>query len=142
MIPNERDRGWAAGAHLSAVLNLAAAPIGGVIGVLIALTFAPRDARFARDGAREALNFQITYAIASGILAVVALVVWLLSFATTGPVRHESGDGSSQTPTSVMALLVALAAMLALQLALAIVGAVRASRGLAFRYPLAIRFVR
>jgi len=71
-----------------------------VIGALIVLTFAPKGDRFARDHGREALNFPITYAIVGGVLAVVALTLWLLSFVFTGGVRHEAGDGSPQTPAA------------------------------------------
>lgn len=111
-IPAE-DRNWAVGAHLSAFL--AAYIALGFLGPLVVLLVRGDRSQFVRRHAVEALNFNLTvliYFVISVILVI--LLVGVL-------------------------LLVALGILYVVAV---IVGAVRASSGQDYRYPLTIRFVK
>ncbi len=111
-VPSE-DRNWAMGAHLSAFI--AAYIALGFLGPLVVLLVRGDRSQFVRRHAVEALNFNLTvliYLVISVILAIV--LIGLL-------------------------MLVALGI---LYIVAVILGAVRASSGEQYRYPLTIRFVK
>jgi uncharacterized protein len=111
-VPSE-DRNWAMGAHLSAFI--AAYIALGFLGPLVVLLVRGDRSQFVRQHAVEALNFNLTvliYIVISVILAIV--LIGLL-------------------------MLVALGI---LYIVAVILGAVRASSGEQYRYPLTIRFVK
>jgi uncharacterized Tic20 family protein len=106
------ERNWAVAAHLSGFV--AAYLALGFLGPLVVLLASGPRSAFVRRHAVEALNFNLSvllYAIVSGVLVLV-----LIGFP----------------------MLVALAL---LYLVTTIQGALAASRGQEFRYPLTIRFV-
>jgi hypothetical protein len=107
------DLNWATAAHLSGFV--AAYVALGFMGPLVVLLTEGRRSPFVRRHAVEALNFNLTVLIALAVSAV--LVVVLVGF--------------------LMLPLVGIAYVV-----LTIMGAVAASRGQEFRYPLTIRFVR
>jgi uncharacterized Tic20 family protein len=112
MSPGE-ERNWAVAAHLSGFLAAWAAL--GLFGPLVVLLVAGERSPFVRAHAVEALNFNISvliYAIVSGLLVFVFLLG--------------------------IPLLIALGV---LYLVTVILGAMAASRGEPYRYPLTIRFV-
>lgn len=87
----------------------------GFIGALVIWLIKRDDSTFIGEHAREALNFQITMAIAlviSGVLAFILLGLVLIPI------------------------------LFILNLVLCIMGAVAASKGQTYRYPFAIRLVR
>lgn len=111
-VPSE-DRNWAMGAHLSAFL--AAYIALGFLGPLVVLLVRGDRSPFVRQHAVEALNFNLTvliYIVISVILAI--LLIGLLMLLALG----------------------------ILYVVAVIIGAVRASSGEHFRYPLTIRFVK
>lgn len=102
-------------AHLSAFAGFVLPTVGGIIGPLV-VWLARRDASaFVALAAKEALNFNITVTLA-------AIVCWLLLFAGVG------------IPLGV-ALFIAW-------LTLTIIAAIKASEGLEYRYPVALRLVK
>jgi uncharacterized protein len=112
VVPAE-DRNWAMGAHLSAFL--AAYIALGFLGPLVVLLVRGDRSQFVRRHAVEALNFNITVLIYVVICVILAIV--LIGFV----------------------LLIALGVLYVITV---IVGAVRASSGEDYRYPLTIRFVK
>lgn len=106
------ERNWAVGAHLS---SFAAAYVAlGFIGPLVVLLAAGNRSAFVRRHAVAALNFNLSlllYAVASGILVLILIGI---------------------------PMLIALAL---LYLVATIQGALAASQGLEYRYPLTIRFI-
>ena len=106
------ERNWAMAAHLGSFLAAYAAL--GLLAPLGVLLFKGNDSAFVRRHAVESLNFQITALIYAAICVVLAFV--LIGFV----------------------LLVALGA---LYLVVVIMGAVKASGGADFRYPLTFRFI-
>lgn len=111
-VPSE-DRNWAMGAHLSAFI--AAYIALGFLGPLVVLLVRGDRSPFVRQHAVEALNFNIT------VLIYVAISVILIII----------GVG--------LLLLLALGILYVITV---IIGAVRASSGEQYRYPLTIRFVK
>ncbi len=112
VVPSE-DRNWAMGAHLSAFV--AAYIALGFLGPLIVLLVRGDRSPFVRRHAVEALNFNLTVLIYIVICVILALV--LIGFV----------------------LLIALGILYVVAV---IIGAVRASSGEEYRYPLTIRFVK
>jgi uncharacterized protein len=112
-------RQWAMWAHLSALAGLV---IGfNFLGPLIIYLIKKDDDPFVRDQAAEALNFNLSFFI---YLAVGTIVTFVLIFVIIG-----------------LFLLPFLAALIIAWVVFVILGAVRANSGVAYRYPLTIRFV-
>jgi uncharacterized Tic20 family protein len=106
------ERNWGVGAHLSGFL--AAYVALGFVGPLVVLLVAGNRSPFVRRHAVEALNFNLSVLVYIVISAVLVLILIGIP------------------------MLLALAL---LYLVTTIQGAVAASRGLEFRYPLTIRFI-
>ncbi len=111
--PSAEERQWALFAHLSALIGLVI-PLGNVIGPLIIWQVKKDTMPFAAEQAKEALNFNITVAIAAIICFVLFLVV----------------IGMLLLP------LVALAWVI-----FTILAAVKANEGVQYRYPFTLRLV-
>jgi len=101
--------------HLSALVAYIGVPLGHVIGPLVVWLIKKDQYSLVDDQGKEALNFQISvtiYGIAAGLL-----IFLLIGF-------------------------VLLPAVIIFDLVMTIVGAVKANQGIAYRYPLCIRFVK
>jgi hypothetical protein len=110
---SKEERNWAMLAHLSGLLAFATL-IGGILGPLVMWLIRKDDMTFAADQAKEALNFQISVFVAGLIAGVLCLV--LIGF-------------------------VLLALLVIVDLILVIVAAVKASEGVAYRYPFNLRLI-
>lgn len=123
-IPAEH-RQWAMFAHLSALIGgLLTSPAGGwgcFIGPLVIWLIKKETMPFVDDQAKEALNFNITVAIIALVMAVVTFMTLGLGIFLTGPIMFIVG----------IAWLV-----------MTIIAAIRSNDGQAYRYPMAIRFIR
>jgi len=109
------ERNWAVAAHLSPLLGLAVWAIGTLLGPLIVWLIKKDEMPFLNDQGREALNFQITVFLAGLVFsAMIFLGVGVL-------------------------LLFALSIF---DLVFMIIGAVKASEGVAYRYPINLRLVK
>lgn len=107
------ERNWAMIGHLSSLVGLVI-PFGSVIAPLVVWQLKKDTMPFASEQAREALNFNITVAIAALVSSV--LIVVLIGFLLLGVV--------------VVAWLI-----------LTIIGGLAASRGENYRYPFTLRLV-
>ena len=123
--PSAQEKQWAMFAHLSAILGAIVTGhifgIGCFLGPLI-IWLVKRDTMpFVADQGKEALNFNIT-------LAIVGAALFLMILATFG---------------IGVILAIPIAAVVAVGwLVLVIVGAVKASEGVVYRYPVALRLVK
>lgn len=113
----ESDRQWASFAHLGGILGFLPA-------LIIWLVFKDRGS-FTNQEGKEALNFQITVAIAhiayqvlNGILLFITLGFW-----------------------QIIGWVVPLAIWV-LMIVFSIQGFIKAKDGLAYRYPITIRFIK
>ncbi|CAM0998060.1 Orotate phosphoribosyltransferase [Rhodanobacter sp. Root179] len=111
--PSADERQWAMFAHLSALIGLII-PFGSIIGPLVIWLIKKDTMPFVNDQGKEALNFNITVAIA-------AIVGWILCFILIG--------------------FLVLAVVFVAWLVLAIIGTIKANEGTAYRYPFTLRLV-
>lgn len=124
-VPGAEERQWAMFAHLSALLGvLVTGWVGGwgwFLGPLI-IWLVKRDTMpFVGDQAKEALNFNITVAIAYVIL-------WILSVVTIG---------LGLVITVPLMFIIGVAALVFI-----IIAAIKANDGVAYRYPFTLRLIR
>jgi uncharacterized Tic20 family protein len=112
--PSQEVRQWAMFCHLSALLGIWI-PFGTLIGPLILWQMKREMDPFIDAQGKEALNFQITVAIASAIsLLLMVVIIGFFLFA-----------------------LVAIGALV-----LAIIGGIKANEGLPYRYPFSWRLIK
>ncbi|MGA9342630.1 MAG: DUF4870 domain-containing protein [Rhodanobacteraceae bacterium] len=108
------ERMWAMFAHLSALFGFVI-PFGSILGPLVIWQIKKNEMPLVDDQGKEALNFQITMAIAF-IVSCILMVV-LVGF--------------------LLILLVGL-----FDLIMIVIAAIRANNGERFRYPLTLRLVQ
>ncbi|MEJ5208299.1 MAG: DUF4870 domain-containing protein [Lysobacteraceae bacterium] len=107
-------RQWGLFAHLSALIGLII-PFGNVLGPLIIWQVKKAEMPFVDDQGKEALNFQITVAIAM-------LICIVLSFVLIG---------------LLLLPIVGIAALV-----FTIIGGIKANEGQYYRYPFALRLIK
>lgn len=107
-------RQWGLFAHLSALIGLII-PFGNVLGPLIIWQVKKAEMPFVGDQGKEALNFQITVAIAM-------LICIVLSFVLIG---------------LLLLPIVGIAALV-----FTIIGGIKANEGQYYRYPFALRLIK
>ena len=111
--PSAEERQWAMFAHLSALVGVII-PLGSIIGPLV-IWLIKKDTRpFVNDQGKEALNFNITVAIA-------AIVGWILCFILIG--------------------FLVLAVLAIGWLVFVIIATIKANEGTTYRYPFTLRLV-
>ncbi len=108
------EKQWAMFCHLASLVGFII-PFGGFLGPLVVWQMKKHNMPFVDDQGKESLNFQITMAIAT----IVAL---LLVFAVIG--------------------ILLLSVIVVFQLVVVLMASLRANEGVAYRYPLSIRFIR
>jgi len=112
-LPSRAERDWALFAHLSALLVYMTV-IGGILAPFIIWLLKRDEMPFAAKQAKEALNFQITVyltALACGLLVLVVIGIPLL------------------------------AALVVVHVVLTIIATMKASEGIAYRYPFNLRLI-
>ena len=113
--PSPIERNWAVAAHISGLIAACFFGIGAVLGPLIIWLVKKDELPFVADQAREALNFQVT-------VLLIGFVCWLLVFVLIG-----------------IPLLFVLGIF---DLVCCILAAIKASEGVAYRYPFTLRLIR
>lgn len=114
------ERLWALIGHLSA-FSAFITGIGGILGPLIVWLVKRDTLPFAADQAKEALNFNITLAIAFAVLVVFSVVTLGIGVLIAWPIG--------------MVLFVGW-------IILTIIAAIKANEGIAYRYPFTLRLVK
>ncbi len=114
-MPSAEERQWAMFAHLSSLAGLLTGGLGCIIGPLVIWLIKKETMPFVDDQGKEALNFNITIAIAM-------LISWILMFVLIGLLL---------IPIVGIAWLV-----------LTIIATMKANEGQRYRYPFAIRLVK
>ena len=121
-------RGWSIGAHLGGlIVGVSTAAVFGFVGPLLVWLFKRDEHPFTDHHTKEALNFQLTVLLVlvlSVVLAIPAIIVGVITF------------GIGLVLLGILAVLALVA-----WIVLPIIGAVKASNGEGYRYPLTIRFV-
>jgi uncharacterized protein len=135
--PSAQARNWASVAHLSALAIFTGAPFGNVLGPLIVYLIKKEDDPFIAFAGREALNFQIFVSILGFFLFAVYVSTFFFTFFSL--VTEESKMYMPILPFLVLPFFFVLALFDVVNV---IVAAVRANKGVAYRYPITVRFVR
>ena len=112
-VTSAQERQWAMFAHLAAFFGFII-PFGSILGPLVIWLIKKDTMPFVNDQGKEALNFNITVAIA-------ALASWVLVFILIG--------------------FLLLPAVLIVWIVFVIIGTIKANEGVAYRYPLTLRLV-
>ncbi|MCX7555760.1 DUF4870 domain-containing protein [Xanthomonadaceae bacterium JHOS43] len=112
--PSAEARQWGLFAHLSALAGLVI-PFGNILGPLIIWQIKKAEMPFVDDQGKEALNFQITVAIAMLVCFVLMMIV--IGF--------------------LLLPLVGIAALV-----FTIIGGIKANEGVAYRYPFTLRLIK
>ena len=120
------ERQWAMFAHLSALLGAIvtagwAGSIGCFIGPLVIWLMKKDTMPFVDDQAKEALNFNITVAIAFFVLFLMTVFTLGIGLILTGP----------------LFVIVGIA-----WLVLTVIAAIKANQGERYRYPMTLRLVK
>jgi len=118
--PSSEERTWALIGHLSA-LSAFVTGIGMILGPLIVWLIKKDSMPFAEDQAKEALNFNITVALAGVVLFVFTIVTFGIGLLLAWPLGI---------------------ALFVVWLVLVIVAALKANDGVAYRYPFTLRLVK
>jgi uncharacterized Tic20 family protein len=145
MIEENKDaRNWAVLCHLSALLWLVGVPFGNILGPLIVWLIKKNDYPFVDDQGKEALNFHISltiYLIGAMILFVLFGVSMLPLF---WPFHHGFWDfwNPLAMPFFLIPGIALVIGIFVLGVVFAIVAAVKASDGVAYRYPITLRLIR
>jgi hypothetical protein len=113
--PTENERTWGMLAHLSALAGVVVWLLGCVLGPLAVYLSRRDQSQFVADHAREALNFNITVALAA--IVCMALMVVFVGF-------------------------ILGTALFVGWLVLTLIAAIRASEGERYRYPVSLRLVK
>jgi len=114
------ERQWAMFCHLAGLAGFVV-PFGGIVGPLVLWQMKREESAFIDEQGREALNFNITMA---GVMVIATSVTMVTMFFFVG------------------LLLVPLLFGLSIAwVAFAVIGALKASEGEAYRYPWSIRLV-
>ncbi|MFP4283444.1 MAG: DUF4870 domain-containing protein [Opitutales bacterium] len=114
-IPPSDARNFAMFCHLSSLVGYIGIPFGNVLGPLILWLIKKDQMPFVDDQGKEALNFNITVAIAG-------IICFLLVFVVIG------------IPLLVVLVLA--------HLVFTIIAAIKTSGGVAYRYPLTLRLIK
>jgi len=109
------DRTWGMLAHFAALAFLILPPIGGIIGPLVVWLAKREHSAFTAEAGKEALNFNITVVLGYAVCAIFAAIF--------------------------IGFLLALALWL-YWLVMTLVAGIKASEGVHYRYPIALRIVK
>lgn len=124
-VPPAEERQWAMFAHLSALLGgLLTSAVGGwgfFLGPLVIWLMKKDTMPFVADQAKEALNFNITVAIALAALMILGFVTLGLGFLIAVPIMAIIGIAA---------------------LVLIIIAAMKSNEGVRYRYPFTLRLVK
>jgi uncharacterized Tic20 family protein len=124
-VPSAQEKQWALFAHLSAILGAIVTGhifgIGCFLGPLV-IWLVKRDTMpFVADQGKEALNFNITLAIVGAALFLLILLTFGLGLILAIPVGAVVALG---------------------WLVFVVIAAIKASEGVAYRYPITLRLVK
>jgi uncharacterized Tic20 family protein len=118
---SSEERMWAMLGHLASLSGLLFPLVGNIVGPLIVWQVKKDSMPFAASEAKEALNFNISWAIWTAVLGGATLI---LMFIFVG-----------------LLLIPVLAVVSVLWIVFPIIGGLRANEGKPYRYPATIRFI-
>ena len=127
-------RTWATVCHLSALIMLVGVPLGNILGPLVVWLAKRQTNEFVDDQGKEALNFQITFALCEIVLFIL---IFLLVFGA--PLHYQP---FSILPVIFLPAMLIMMALFILNIGLVIMAAIRSNEGISYRYPFTLRIVK
>ena len=112
---DNESRMWATFCHLAALVAYLGIPLGNIIGPLVIWLIKKDELPFVDNQGKESLNFQIS-------MTIYSIVALFLCFVIIG--------------------IPILAGLVIADLVLVIIAAVKANEGIAYEYPITIRFFK
>jgi len=138
--PSSKERVWATFCHLAAFTALLGVPLGLVGGPLVVWLIKKDESPFVNRHGKAALNFQISMALYTVVAFLISWGRALFMFRVLPlrglSIRLPAGLGFASVSFPLLVILVAL------DIVSTIIGAVRANKGLEYRYPFAIPLIR
>ncbi|MEM1327817.1 MAG: DUF4870 domain-containing protein [Bacteroidota bacterium] len=131
------ERTWGALTH---ILGLAGGiiPFGNIFGPLIMWQLKKIQSPFVDENGKAAVNFQISYTL---YMIGLGLLFFVLFFGTIASNAAADGEGAGLPITAIL-LGVVLVGFAIFQLVVMIMGAIKASKGEVYHYPLTIQFIK
>jgi len=124
-VEERSQRNWAVACHLAALLVFTPVPFGNIVGPLIVWLIKRNDSSAIDEHGKESLNFQISLSL---YLLLAAAIILPLCFLLVGFL--------------LLPFLILLAILLpVLGTIFCIIGAVKASDGVPYRYPFTLRLI-
>jgi uncharacterized Tic20 family protein len=139
MSPSYSERQWAASAHfaalLLAMLTTWIAGAAGVVGAGTVYLLKRDDSSFVAEHAKEAINFNLSMFIYSGIAFVIGMLL-------VGATVLTLGIGLILTLPAGIVLVLACTAIAILWLVCSVIATMKAWNGERYRYPLSLRLLK
>ncbi|WP_217603209.1 DUF4870 domain-containing protein [Chitinophaga sp. GbtcB8] len=133
-----QERTWGALVHLGGLIGMFILSfVGNIIGALVMWLIKRNESAFIDDQGKEALNFQITLSlvnVAIGLLISLRHGIW----AFRSIWRDHDFDGWHSFGSAIS--LYGIVSLL--NIIFSIIAAVRANKGIRYRYPLCLRIVK
>jgi len=134
----KEERTWGTLAHLGGIIGSLVLPsVGNILGALIIWLIKRNEYTFVDDQGKEALNFQITISLVSAVLGIISAIS--LGFWSFNAMFFHRGDFDF---TDMTIFSGSHGVIWLLNLIFSIIGAVKANKGEAYRYPLSWRIVK
>jgi uncharacterized protein len=124
-------RNWATISHLAGLASFTGVPFGNVLAPLIIYLLKKDEDPVIAGAARESLNFQILMSVL-GILIFAAYIGAIVSIALT----------RGQFPIVILVVIPLFFVLVVLDVFCVVIATVQTYKGVDFRYPFSIRFVR
>lgn len=125
-VDDQTERNWATGCHIAALALYLAIPFGNLLGPLLIWLFKRNEYELVEDQGKEVLNFQISITIYGLILSALGALFFITVILI---------------PVAVV-LFILVGGLFVFSLVMTIVGAIHASNGEIYRYPLTIRLIK
>lgn len=137
VLPSAADANqWSMFCHLAAFAQFIGIPFGSIVGPLVVWLIKRKEIPQVDQHGKESINFQITMTLVT-FLAAIFLVLFVVGSIGGDPLRYDD------LPTvSILPVILGVVALVAFDFVMVVLGAIRASNGEAWRYPLSIRFIR
>jgi uncharacterized Tic20 family protein len=143
----QEERTWATLVHLGGIMgSMIVSSVGSILGALIIWLIKRNDSKFVDEQGKEALNFQITICIVNAILGIIGAIrigFWSFNSMFFNNRILDFSDLNSMVFNSGFYLIESLTLLLwVINIIFSIIGATRANKGIPYRYPVSLRFVK
>lgn len=125
-VDEQTGRNWATGCHIAALAIYLGIPFGNLLGPLLIWVFKKNEYDLVEDQGKEVLNFQISLMIYGFVLSALGALFFITLVLI---------------PIAIV-FLILIGCLFLFSLAMTIIGAIHASNGEAYRYPLTIRLIK